>query len=110
MERKGTEWLPVVEEAPGQLRRDVLSVSRRTTVSAHEERTPRRHRPGNDCHHAIHVRSQGAERGRSAKVLLPHRLDGALMAHFNVHVRTPGSTNVRLTSWLSALRSAYCTA
>ena len=44
------------------------------------------------------------------EMLVPDRLDGALVAHFTVHVRTPGSTKVRLTSWLSALRSASCTA
>src|SRR2546422_1383795 len=110
MEGESSEGLRMVEEASGQLRRDVLSVSRRSAIPAHEQRAPRGHRPGHDGHHAIHVRGQGPERRRDAEVVVPDRLDGAQVAYFNVHVRTPGSTNVRLTSWLSDLRSASCTA
>src|SRR5438270_751605 len=110
MKGEGTQRLSIAEKASGELGRDVLCVRRRATVAAHEQGATGRHRPGDDPDHAIHVGGESPDSRGDAEVLVAHRLDGSLMAHFTVHVRTPGSTNVRLTSWPPALRSASCTA
>src|SRR5215470_12717132 len=102
--------LAIPEEASGELGGDVLSVRCGAAVATHEERTTGGHRAGDEGDDPIDVARKRSEGRSDLQVLVPDRLDRRPVRHLSVHVRTPGSTNVRLTSWLPAFRSASCTA
>ena len=98
VQRQRGERLAVAEEPSRQLGGDVLRVGGRASVAAHEQRRAARHRAGDEPHGVLDVGRQRVQGLRDVDVLVPDPLDLFTVAHLSVHVLTPGSTNVRLTS------------
>src|SRR5262245_34013328 len=110
MQGQRAQRLAVAEKSSSELGRNMLGVGGRAAIATYQQRAAGDHRACDHTDSAIDVRRQPMQRLGDAEMLVPDSFDRSLIAHFRVHVLTPGSTNVRLASWLPALRTASCTA